>query len=60
MHARREQFKEFLLSTIDQYFDSDIYEMEVKRKQRQESKRITGLANQMIEQQFPLEEGDGD
>ncbi|MFL6507880.1 MAG: hypothetical protein ACJ704_08090 [Nitrososphaeraceae archaeon] len=42
MHARREQFKEFLLSTIDQYFDSDIYEMEVKRKQRQESKRITG------------------
>jgi hypothetical protein len=56
MHAQREQFKEFLLSTMDQYFDEQIYERVVKQPQEQIRRTNTALANQMIKEQFPLEE----
>ncbi|MFL6381088.1 MAG: hypothetical protein ACJ72S_07340, partial [Nitrososphaeraceae archaeon] len=42
MHARRPQFKEFLLSTIDSYFDYDIYEREVKRRYRNKDSQRLG------------------
>jgi hypothetical protein len=54
LHARRPQFKKFLLSTIDSYFDYDIYEREVKQPQAKAHKAITALANRMIAEQFPL------
>jgi hypothetical protein len=56
MHARREQFKELVLSTVDQYFDNKIYQREVKKPQEKVRKNITAFANRMIEEQFPLEE----
>ena len=56
MHARREQFKEFVLSTIDEYFDNKIYQRQVKKPQEKARKIIIALANQMIDEQFPLEE----
>jgi hypothetical protein len=59
MHARREQFKELLLSTVDQYFDNKIYQREVKLPQAKARKSITALANQMIEEQFPLHQDRG-
>jgi hypothetical protein len=52
MHARREQFKEFLIATIDEYFDDDIYQREVKQPQDEARRAITSLANQMIREQF--------
>lgn len=59
MHARRERFKEFLLSTVDQYFDNKIHQREVKKPQEKARKTITALANRMIEEQFPLEHDAG-
>lgn len=56
MHARREQFKELVLSTVDGYFDNKIYERHVKKLQVKARKSIITLANRMIDEQFPLEE----
>lgn len=56
MHARREQFEEFLLPTVDPYFDDNIYQRQVKKPQEKARKSIIALANKMINEQFPLEE----
>ena len=56
MHARREQFKALVLSTVDGYFDNKIYQKQVKKLQEKARKSIIALANKMINEQFPLEE----
>ena len=40
----------------DEYFDNKIYQRQVKKPQEKARKIIIALANQMIDEQFPLEE----